>query len=217
MSLGNVLNSQNVIKIIILKKYQTQNCLSLFDWSNEMSLQNPDHVLSNFHRRVETIRQKFTTTCKIHIRQNTVPWVTSDILQLLKKKSSSFKAYKSLKTPEAKLIFIQLRNKCNFELYKVKQIYFENQINRMVSNPRTLWQTIKSLTGENKIKNNNSLQISINGTLLTDHDKIANSFNEYFIASVQELSSGFTVPLFLTSVPAASQQFSFSEIAHNDN
>lgn len=118
------------------------------DWSNEMSLQNPDHVLSNFHRRVETIRQKFTT-CKIHIRQNTVPWVTSDILHLLKKKASSLKAYRSLKTPEAKLIFVQLRNKCNFELYKVKQIYFENQINRTVSNSRTLWQTIKSLTDEN--------------------------------------------------------------------
>lgn len=186
------------------------------DWSNEMSLQNPDHVLSNFHRRVETIRQKCTTTCKIHIRQNTVPWVTPDILQLLKKKASSLKAYRSLKTPEAKLIFTQFRNKCNFELYKAKQFYFENQINRTVSNPRTLWQTIKSITGENKIKNNNSLQISINGTLLTDHNKIANSFNEYFIASVQELSSRFTVPLFLTSVPAASQQFSFSEIAQND-
>jgi len=46
------------------------------DWSKEMSLQDPDHVLSN----------KCTTTCKIHIRQNTIPWVTPDILQLLKKK-----------------------------------------------------------------------------------------------------------------------------------
>ena len=101
-------------------------------------------------------------------------------------------------------------------MYKAKQIYFENQINRTASNPRSLWQTIKSITGENKIKNNNSLQLSINGTLLTDHDKIANSFKEYFIASVQELSSSFTAPLFLTSVSAASQQFSFSEIAQND-
>lgn len=120
------------------------------DWSNEMSLQDPDHVLLNFHKRVETIRQKFTTTCKIYIRQNTIPWVTPDIMQLLKKKATYLKAYRSLKTPEAKLIFTQFRNKCNFELFKAKQLYFENQINRTVSNPRTLWKTLKSITGENK-------------------------------------------------------------------
>jgi len=102
-------------------------------------LQNPDHVLSNFHKRVKTIRLKYTTACKIHIRQNTVPWLTPDILQLLKKKASSLKAFRLTKTPEAKLVFTHFRNKCSFELFKAKQSYYENQISQTVSNPRTLW------------------------------------------------------------------------------
>lgn len=82
---------------------------------------------------------------------------------------------------------------------------------------QSLWQTIKSITGENKNKNSTSIQITINRTLLTDHEKIANSFNEYFIASVQGLSSKITSPLLLQTVSSnASQQFSFSEISLSD-
>jgi len=111
VSLENVLNSQNLLKKATLKKYQIQK---LSQFNAEMCWYCICKILIMFCQifiRVETIHQKCTTTCKIHIRQNTILWVTPDIVQLLKKKATSLKAYRSLKTPEAKLIFTQFSNK----------------------------------------------------------------------------------------------------------
>lgn len=164
---------------------------------------------------MEEIWQKYTTTCKMYVRHNKVPWVNSEILQLLNKKASSLKAYSFSKTHENRLMFSQYRNKCYSELWKAKQVYFQNLINQAATNPRVLWQTIKSITGENSLNHNNNLQIAINGTLLTDHEKIANSFNEYFISSEKGRSSKFLASPMLQVPPNTCQQFSFSEISQS--
>lgn len=54
------------------------------DWSSIMSLENPDQILVKFYSKLEVIREKYTTVCKIHIREHPLPWVNTEILQLLK-------------------------------------------------------------------------------------------------------------------------------------
>lgn len=187
------------------------------DWSTVISSENPDHILDKFYRKLEEIRKKYTTICKTHIRQHTLPWVNTEILQLLKNRDSALEKYRASKTPEDKLIFTKLRNKCNFELRNAKQKYYEKQITIGAANPKKLWLVMKSVNGERNTHNTRSLQILVNGTLLTDQDKIANLFNNYFIQSVQDLSSQFAPP---EGLPAVSHciptGFSFSEIAQNN-
>lgn len=43
------------------------------DWSEDIYLSNPNHILTNFYNKLETTRQKYTSTCKIPIRQNKIP------------------------------------------------------------------------------------------------------------------------------------------------
>lgn len=48
--------------------------------------------------------------------------------------------------------FIEIRNECSTELRNAKIAYFQKQITQAASNPKTLWQTLKAITGENEKK-----------------------------------------------------------------
>ena len=64
---------------------------------------------------------------------------------------------------------------------KAKVAYFKQETIQSATNPKALRQTLKAITGENKNKSNASMQISLQGTLITDSEKIANAFNYYFV------------------------------------
>lgn len=137
-------------------------------------------------------------------------------MQLLKQKASLLKIYRLSRTPESKINFIQIRNKCTAELRKAKTNYFKQQITLSAANPKMLWQTLKVITGENVNKKNVNIQISLQGILISDSDKIARAFNDYFVSSVKELATNFEIPCFSPVLSLTSDQFSFSEISQNE-
>ena len=61
------------------------------------------------------------------------------------------------------------------------------------------------------------MQISLQGTLISDSDKIASAFNDYVVSSVKELATNFSNPSpFSPVLCLTSDQFSFSEIFQNE-
>lgn len=116
--------------------------ISNINWDHELSLDNPDQILSQFHTKTEAIREKFITAVKLHTKQRKLPWVTLELVQLLKQKALLLKIYRLNKTLESKNDFTQIRNKCSVELRKAKMAYFKDQISQAASNPKTLWQTL---------------------------------------------------------------------------
>lgn len=186
------------------------------DWSSQLALENPEQVLAEFHDRVESVRKKHITTRKFQPRQTNLPWMNSEILHLLKQKTLSLKMYRLTKSSENRVDFAKIRNKCTYELRKAKAAYYQELIIQSAANPKTLWQTLKTITGESVVKLSNNLQISHQGALITEEDKIASAFNDYFIKSVNELAASFEPPLSSTNVPSTSNQFSFSEITQSE-
>ena len=61
------------------------------------------------------------------------------------------------------------------------------------------------------------MEISLHGSLISDSERIANAFNEYFILSVQELAAVFpTTSLSISPPPSTTDMFSFFEITQDD-
>lgn len=94
------------------------------------------------------------------------------------------------------------------ELPKAKIYYFQNQIVQAASNPKTLWQMLKNITGENKKNDSKQIYLNLNGSLVTEHKLIASAFNDYFVSSVHELSSSFSSGV-STVISCSSPSFSF--------
>lgn len=192
-----------------LPQYETD--IKNIDWNSQLALDDPEQIIADFHNRLETIQKKHITTRKIRLRQNKLPWINTDILNLIKQKTTALKLYRSTKTTENKTSLTQLRNKCTLAIANAKTSYFQKQITRTATNPKTLWQTLKSITGQSLENKNNIMQISLQNTLTTDHDKIANGFNNYFITSIKELATHFDPPPPPILVDPLPDQFSFSE------
>ena len=59
------------------------------DWSDQLSLGNPDVILAQFHTKLNIIQNKYTSIGKVRPRQVKLPWLNSQMLKLLKQKASS--------------------------------------------------------------------------------------------------------------------------------
>ena len=113
------------------------------------------------------------------IRSNKVPWMTSDIKKLMNTRDN-FKRKAILTNNENDwLIFKTTRNKVNIELRNAKKDYYSSKIADQKFNPKKAWKSINSLLGrQNKPTVINELCVGENN--FTNHEDIAEGFNEYF-------------------------------------
>lgn len=79
-----------------------------------------------------------------------------------------------------------LRNEYSCSIRKAKAEYTQKKINQNKGNSKQLWKTLKSLW-KNKEKSANC--ISFDGKITDDNQEICDSFNSYFIDSVQEINN----------------------------
>jgi cell division protein FtsI/penicillin-binding protein 2 len=69
---------------------------------------------------------------------------------------------------------------------EAKILQYKKQILTSDNKTRTIWNIVKTETGE-KIRKEEILLLNINGTLIQLQQIIANSFNEYFLKTAEKL------------------------------
>ena len=113
------------------------------------------------------------------IRSNKVPWMTGDIKKLMNTRDN-FKRKAILTNNENEwLNFKTTRNKVNIELRNAKRDYYSSKIADQKFNPKKAWKSINSLLGrQSKPTVINELRVGENN--FTNHEDIAEGFNEYF-------------------------------------
>lgn len=69
-----------------------------------------------------------------------------------------------------------------------KKNFYHMKIDCLKSNPREMWQTLNSLVSDRKRKNIEKLEID--GVVLSTSDEMADSLNEYFVRSINDIVIG---------------------------
>ena len=153
-------------------------------------------------------QNKYTSVGKVRPRQVKLPWLNSQILKLLKQKS--LKLFRLHRTPESKNDFIKIRNQ--------RTTQGKYNIFPTANHPiQSLYSRLLKSSPETMKKKRPNLQISLHGSLISDSEKIANAFNEYFILSVQGLESVFPTTSHSISPPSSTtDMISFFEITQDD-
>ena len=77
-----------------------------------------EQILSQFYTKLQTILNKYTTASKVRPRESKLPWINSELFQLLKQKATLHKMYRLSWTTVSKNNFIQIRNNYPVELCK---------------------------------------------------------------------------------------------------
>jgi hypothetical protein len=99
------------------------------------------------------------------------PWITSDLLKLIKKRDKLFEKCKKIQSDELWSFYKQFRNKVKTTIRKAQQ----KHVWKLGSNSKGLWKFIRSKSGSAA-----PAHFVANGCVLTDAKDIANAFNDMF-------------------------------------
>ncbi|KAK0142318.1 putative RNA-directed DNA polymerase from transposon X-element [Merluccius polli] len=167
--------------------------LKLTEWSNILCSQDIESSSRNFVTTINRVVTPFIRNVKYRPRKkNTLPWLNGALWHQMRERDSALK--KSLKTGYSsdRQIFTSLRNKVVRNLRKAKADFFIKVIEDARGNGKLIWENLNKLTGRNKDQKTREHELKVNGILTLDHDVIANTFNSFFIDSVEELAQSFS-------------------------
>ena len=130
----------NLIKLI--------NYVTNFDW-NALQSENVDFFMLKFIEKLDFFYCKSFPVKIKHISRKTYenPWITNDILKLIRYKSLLFSLNKKgiILTKD----FNMFKNKLQRTIGESKILYFDSAFHRSRNNIKKTWKLIKGLTGSN--------------------------------------------------------------------
>ena len=128
-------------------------------------------------------------------KRNTKPWITKDILKMIKLKD---KTYQKIVKEENVITKTQLnetykgqKNEITKMIRKSKKIYYNEYFAKNSSNNKKLWAGINQIINKCNNKTNNPMCIEIdvegNVTTVTDPREIANAFNSHYTTVAENI------------------------------
>ena len=167
-----------------------KEAVSNFNWDSIVNLQNkdPNLSLSNFYNSITYLLDEFAPYKKVTKREYKLkfkPWITSEILELIKERDKLLKSYQKENDHEKKelahLSYKRIRNIVTQKKRVNKSTYFLSYFEKNKNKSSEIWKGIKSLVN---IKSSNCNSINLldkHKNLVNDQKKIVNKFNDYFV------------------------------------
>uniref|UniRef100_A0AAR2J957 Reverse transcriptase domain-containing protein n=1 Tax=Pygocentrus nattereri TaxID=42514 RepID=A0AAR2J957_PYGNA len=188
-------------KIPKSEMHNLENALKQIDWPNILSCKDIDDNCDIFLSTINKVMSSFTRKVQSKPRQReTLPWLNDALLQQMKERDFALK--RTLKTGlnNDRLIFTSLRNKVVRNIRKAKAEFFIKIIDNARGNGKMIWQNLNKLTGRNNDQRTKEYELKVNGTLIQDHDMIANTFNNFFINSIEQLTQSFSSKTIISTI-----------------
>ena len=149
-----------------------------FDWSSTTT-NDLNESVTNFTTALNRLYCKSfpLKTKTVSAKKNMNPWFTSEIEDLVRKKSTYF--YMLRQGFITKIENNLFKNKVKLVILNAKKSYYNNLLTRNINNMRKTWKTINFLM--NRTTNRRFLKMLIfNGIEFTETIDIANAFSEHF-------------------------------------
>ena len=122
------------------------------------------------------------------VRSNKVPWITSEIKNLINKRDKLKRKAIISKSEIDWINYKTSRNQINIELRNAKQNYYSTKIAGQKCNPKKAWKSINNLLGK-QTKQTVVNELNMGESTLNDPQDIAEGFNEYFSNIGPDLAS----------------------------
>jgi len=164
------------------------------NWNEIITGRNVEEDSERFINTIQSVAQKFTKTSqfKKKSKKNCLPWLSTDLLKLMKDRDHVLKDFLKFKLPIDRQKFVMLRNRVTRELRKAKANFFISIIHESKGNTTQIWEHIKKLIGVNNSGSLKQLQLKLQGKISVDPFEMAEAFKRHFIDSVDEITQSFT-------------------------
>lgn len=167
-------------KIINYKKLD--QFLSTVTWDTIYSEDNIDAATNKFVNIIINAINSCTTFKRTN-RKNykKTPWITNGLIKSVHKKNLMFKnLQKDPNNTELKESYKNYKNKLSALIYKTKNNYYRNEINKNATDSKSIWKVIQGITNsKSKLAHIESIK-NKDGEVLTETKCVANEFVKTF-------------------------------------
>jgi len=183
---------ENKIKIRSTKKYNKDvliEKLNAANWSELLMCRNINSAWSIFRNLFISVLDEVAPIRELRVKTHTEPWITSDILELIKYRDHLSYMYKKTGSKHFYSEFCKYRNRTQRAVKEAKTTYFESKIEEYKNSPKSLWKQFKNLGYSSKQKENSNIVLKIDNENNHDPNVVANHFNNFFTTVASSLVS----------------------------
>mgnify|MGYP001553100430 CR=1 FL=1 len=150
-------------------------------WENIYSSNNAQTAFSYFTDTLTShFENSFPLCIKKPTKRDTNPWITRGLKTSIKQKNKLYLQYKNRPTLHNNIIYKHYKNKLRSLIDAAKKMHYEHLIATNQNNIKKTWDIIKEVIGNRK-RTHAIDEMKINEHICNDKQKIADSFNDYFI------------------------------------
>ena len=164
---------------------------STSSFRDDVEIQNWNFSYNNVHDSFKDFYNKIDGAVNRHaplkkltpkeIKLQNKPWLTPDILKMIKNRNKAFERKKRQPNNEnCKRVYNELRNSVNREIKRSKKLYYANYFEENINNIKKTWQGIRKIVNLNKYSSKTS-QLNIGGKIIDDNHELATNFNKFFV------------------------------------
>ena len=139
------------------------------DWSGVLVCHDVCEALSQFKSIFLGVLDVVAPSKDIRIKQSIEPWMSSEILDLIRNRDRCLNKYRKSKNQESYDKYLFFRNQVNYKKSKGKSNYYVHIVNENQNKIKKLWQALKSLGTSSKCKTKScNIGLKINDVLNFD-------------------------------------------------
>jgi len=197
----------NTVRIRSLKRYTVDALLSAIssaDWSN-VYCSDVDSAWTVFRTTFCTIIDYLAPVKEVRLKARTEPWMCNEILDAIKERDNLLYRFRKHQEPSVYKEYCKSRNKIQRDIKKAKSDYFSDKIEEHKSNPKKLWQQLKTLGYSSKDQSQSRIVLDIDGELCYNSNTVANYINYFYTTIADTLVS--KLPTSLGNFAVESENF----------
>jgi hypothetical protein len=128
--------------------------------------------------------EKMTIKKNINAKYAENDWYDADCLNRKNERNFSYRIYKNNKTLQNWKKYVLVRNQYKCLIRKKHCDFYRNKIMQYKNDSRKLWKILKSMYKE---KNKKIKMVKFENNEITDHNELAEKFNEFYVESIKEI------------------------------
>jgi len=149
-------------------------------WDSIFTASTVESSWDNFRNIFHKVLDSVAPIKSVRLKQRTEPWLTSDILALIKERDRLLYMFKKEKKKDFYKSYCKYRNLVQKEVKRAKSEYITNQIEENKNDSKSLWKHLKDLGYSSKSQSSAKVVLNIDDKICFDDKKIANYFNDFF-------------------------------------
>ena len=165
------------------------------DWHDLYQCNNVNEAWKILMTNIMTVIDVMCPLKKYKVAQAKEPWITNEILELIKDKDRLLRRAKNKNTQQDWDLAKNARNNLNFQIRRTKANFVQENLNLHQNNSKKFWQNIKDVLPNSKSNQNAYISLKDGSqNFISDNKEMANLINNYFTTIGPSLAANMNDP-----------------------